>query len=161
MTAQFQLAGYTKTANSRFLAVSRRLVNNLNGRMKAQKIPGRLSLEDGRKILAMAVGKPCPYCEERMIMSKMTLDHPVPLARGGNPWEVVACDRSCNNRKSDMLPEAFLKLLGFLKTLDEPDRNSVLYRLAAGAAFPRMQRVLLSARQDRKRVETLKGVLNG
>jgi 5-methylcytosine-specific restriction endonuclease McrA len=57
----------------------------------------------------------CQYCCEKFKVGDLTLDHVVPLSRGGwDGWDnvVVAC-RSCNNKKGDRIPEeAGMRLIG-------------------------------------------------
>lgn len=58
----------------------------------------------------------CHYCETRVAPQELTLDHIVPLVRGGHSTRgncVPAC-KSCNNAKRDLLPtewEAYLDRL--------------------------------------------------
>jgi 5-methylcytosine-specific restriction endonuclease McrA len=56
----------------------------------------------------------CQYCQQRFSERELTLDHVVPVVRGGKKtWEniVAACIR-CNQRKGDRTPEEVgLKLL--------------------------------------------------
>jgi len=56
----------------------------------------------------------CQYCGQKYRSEDLTMDHVIPRSRGGvTTWEnVVACCRTCNNRKADRLPkEAGLKLI--------------------------------------------------
>lgn len=49
----------------------------------------------------------CQYCLEKFKPAELTLDHVIPLSRGGwDGWDnvVVAC-RTCNNKKGDLTPE--------------------------------------------------------
>jgi 5-methylcytosine-specific restriction enzyme A len=53
----------------------------------------------------------CAYCGKRISPRELTLDHVVPLARGGRSVKgnVVAACKECNNRKKLMTPaEQFL-----------------------------------------------------
>jgi 5-methylcytosine-specific restriction endonuclease McrA len=56
----------------------------------------------------------CQYCGKRLAPERLTIDHIVPLSRGGDTdWDncVLACHR-CNGRKADLTPrEARMKLL--------------------------------------------------
>jgi 5-methylcytosine-specific restriction enzyme A len=48
----------------------------------------------------------CHYCEKNVPPKELTLDHLVPVARGGRSTKgncVPAC-KDCNNRKKDLLP---------------------------------------------------------
>lgn len=56
----------------------------------------------------------CHYCGERFHPSELTMDHIVPLVRGGRSVKgnLVTCCKECNSNKSHMLPhewEAGLK----------------------------------------------------
>ncbi|HWP50038.1 MAG TPA: HNH endonuclease [Candidatus Limnocylindrales bacterium] len=56
----------------------------------------------------------CQYCYQKFKIMDLTLDHVIPLSRGGwDGWDnVVTACRSCNNRKGDDTPEeAGMKLL--------------------------------------------------
>lgn len=55
----------------------------------------------------------CPYCERKLTAQNKSLDHMVPLSRGGSHGihNVVICCRSCNLRKHDM---AFADWIGTL-----------------------------------------------
>lgn len=48
----------------------------------------------------------CYYCEERFHPSELTMDHVVPIVRGGlsTKSNLVACCKECNNKKKYMLP---------------------------------------------------------
>lgn len=60
----------------------------------------------------------CHYCEQSFAPKELTLDHLVPLARGGRSTKgncVPAC-KECNNRKRDLLP---LEWDDYLRSLKE------------------------------------------
>ncbi len=48
----------------------------------------------------------CYYCEQVVGFKNLTMDHLVPLARGGRSRKdnLVPCCKECNNRKKNMLP---------------------------------------------------------
>jgi len=63
----------------------------------------------------------CHYCGRRVAPQQLTLDHIVPLVRGGRSTRgncVAAC-KECNNRKRDLLP---LEWDAYLARLQQ-DRN--------------------------------------
>lgn len=55
----------------------------------------------------------CPYCGVDMERSDMTLDHRVPLSRGGvhGASNVVVCCRRCNHEKRDLPYDAWLAVV--------------------------------------------------
>jgi 5-methylcytosine-specific restriction endonuclease McrA len=70
-------------------------------------------------------GSKCQFCGKKLPSSELSLDHVVPLSRGGlSTWEnvVAACVR-CNTRKADRTPaEAGMKLIA---TPKKPRANLV------------------------------------
>ena len=48
----------------------------------------------------------CYYCGEHFSHKELTMDHLIPLARGGRSTRdnLVPCCKSCNNKKKTMLP---------------------------------------------------------
>jgi 5-methylcytosine-specific restriction endonuclease McrA len=48
----------------------------------------------------------CYYCSVQVARSDLTMDHLVPLSRGGRSTKdnLVPCCKSCNTRKKTMLP---------------------------------------------------------
>lgn len=48
----------------------------------------------------------CHYCGNQVAFKDLTMDHLVPLARGGRSTKdnLVPCCKNCNNRKKSMLP---------------------------------------------------------
>ncbi len=47
----------------------------------------------------------CYYCKEKIKPSELTMDHIIPLIRGGRSTKgnLVPCCKSCNNRKKHQL----------------------------------------------------------
>ncbi len=50
----------------------------------------------------------CHYCGKNVGINKLTMDHVIPLARGGRSTKgnLVPCCKACNNAKKDALPAA-------------------------------------------------------
>ena len=48
----------------------------------------------------------CYYCEQRFAAKELTMDHIVPLSRGGKSSKsnIVPCCKSCNSQKKYLLP---------------------------------------------------------
>jgi|SRR5579863_935684 len=60
----------------------------------------------------------CHYCGRRFKPSDLTLDHVVPLARGGKSTKgntVPAC-KECNNKKKYLLPIEWVEYLAWVQT---------------------------------------------
>ena len=60
----------------------------------------------------------CHYCQNTFPATEMTMDHVVPLSRGGRTVKsnVVPCCKECNNQKKYMLP---LEWTTYLERLSE------------------------------------------
>jgi len=57
-----------------------------------------------RQKILVRDGMVCNYCQKIMSKAEATVDHIVPLSRGGarlDPNNLVACCLSCNSRKKD------------------------------------------------------------
>ncbi len=48
----------------------------------------------------------CYYCKNRFPAKQLTMDHVIPISRGGKSTKnnIVACCKECNNKKKYMLP---------------------------------------------------------
>ncbi len=58
----------------------------------------------------------CHWCGEQVSAKELTMDHIVPISRGGKTTKnnVVPCCKNCNNQKKQMLPmewEAYVQSL--------------------------------------------------
>ena len=56
----------------------------------------------------------CHFCEKKSAFKDLTMDHLVPLSRGGRSTKdnLVPCCKTCNNKKKSMLPlewEAYIE----------------------------------------------------
>ncbi len=49
----------------------------------------------------------CEYCGVSVSPKELTMDHVIPMARGGRSEKnnLVACCKECNNRKKSLLPQ--------------------------------------------------------
>jgi 5-methylcytosine-specific restriction enzyme A len=62
----------------------------------------------------------CYYCQQPTAPRELTMDHIVPIARGGRSSKgnlVPAC-KNCNNKKKHLLP---MEWEAYLQTLNRPD----------------------------------------
>lgn len=59
----------------------------------------------------------CHYCQQQFKPAELTMDHIVPIIRGGKSIKgnVVTCCKECNNMKKHMLPMEWNEYLDGLK----------------------------------------------
>ena len=62
----------------------------------------------------------CHYCRERFKARELTMDHIVPIIRGGKSTKanVVPCCRGCNTQKQNLLPSEWREYLEKLASRD-------------------------------------------
>ncbi|HZB97423.1 MAG TPA: HNH endonuclease, partial [Candidatus Sulfotelmatobacter sp.] len=74
--------------------------------LRTVQVPRRM-LRPNRRNLLLRDDHTCQYCGHQGAATELTVDHVVPISRGGAPakWEnvVIACKR-CNWRKANRLP---------------------------------------------------------
>jgi len=153
-SAHFSLPGFTTGGKKRFWERSGKIVHNLNARMLKRGIMGgKLSLEEGRDVLARGLGEPCKYCGQKIKVSTMSLDHPTPVSKGGDPWSVECICAGCNREKGELTDQEFQKFLVHVLTY-APNTQAYFHRtMRSGGAFFRMQAAM---RGMIKRTGTLK-----
>jgi len=59
----------------------------------------------------------CYYCENNFIPNELTMDHVIPLSRGGKSqkFNLVPCCKACNTKKRQLLPFEWEEYMTFLK----------------------------------------------
>lgn len=64
----------------------------------------------------------CHYCQARLHPSELTMDHVVPVIRGGRSTKsnVVPACKSCNSRKKHMVPVEWQEYLDALAARSRP-----------------------------------------
>ena len=60
----------------------------------------------------------CHYCRKKFKPSELTMDHVIPLSRGGlsNKENIVPCCRECNTKKNYLLPAEWAEYLDNLRS---------------------------------------------
>jgi 5-methylcytosine-specific restriction endonuclease McrA len=96
------------------------------------------SLEELRSYATDRVACCCPYCSDPLRPRTFSLDHRIPIERGGS-WDLdnldVICD-PCNRAKGTMTGSEFESVLRVLREMPGPTMRDVLGRLKAGANLP-------------------------
>lgn len=60
----------------------------------------------------------CHYCGRKFSPRELTMDHRIPLARGGRSEKInlVACCKECNNKKKYLLPTEWEEYMQGIKS---------------------------------------------
>lgn len=93
-----------------------------------------------RHMVNMAMGNPCPYCQEPITVKTFSIDHKEPVSRNGS-FSVhnllVCCDR-CNDYKGNMNAREYVDLRDLLSKWPEEIATNILARLRAGGRIMRV-----------------------
>lgn len=67
----------------------------------------------------------CHYCGRHFQPNTLTMDHLVPIARGGRSTKgnIVPCCKECNTRKNTLLPVEWKEYLDGLSSASESERK--------------------------------------
>ena len=59
----------------------------------------------------------CHYCNNNFLPKELTMDHIIPLARGGKTqkFNLVPCCKECNTKKKQLLPSEWEEYMAFIK----------------------------------------------
>jgi len=59
----------------------------------------------------------CHYCKNNFIPKELTMDHVIPLSRGGKSqkFNLVPCCKECNTKKKQLLPFEWEEYMNSLK----------------------------------------------
>ncbi|MCK5162215.1 MAG: HNH endonuclease [Desulfobacula sp.] len=59
----------------------------------------------------------CHYCNNNFLPKELTMDHIIPLARGGKTqkFNLVPCCKECNTKKKQLLPAEWEEYMAFIK----------------------------------------------
>lgn len=133
---------FPATAHSTFTTLTRTRYDGMVARLEKKKIidVGRppFSLADFRAHVLIALNgnedgfSQCRYCKGFFSLKDVAADHEMPLSRGGSAGldNIGFPCQQCNQQKSSMTPDEFLKLLRFLETEIPMAWQDVLSRLA-------------------------------
>lgn len=68
----------------------------------------------------------CYYCGKKFPPTDLTMDHLIPLARGGSSTKenLVPCCKDCNNKKKNMMPHEWTEYMDRLSgSVNEPETD--------------------------------------
>lgn len=66
----------------------------------------------------------CHYCGNKYSPKELTMDHVIPLSRGGSSerFNIVPCCKDCNNKKKNLVPtewDEYLQMIKYKKSTNE------------------------------------------
>lgn len=126
-----------KAANSLFLRRTNSVYRAMTQRFE-KELP--FTVSDLRLMVSSALGKQCPYCEDVVKIKTFSLDHMMPVSRGGNLAILnlmVVCKR-CNLSKGQMSDDEYRKFLKTLSDFPIPIMRWILGTMRAGATVVRL-----------------------
>jgi 5-methylcytosine-specific restriction endonuclease McrA len=108
------------------------------------------SLQQLRDDIRLKLGKRCPYTGELITVRNFSVDHDVPVSRGGTFWfaNLRIVSRRGNEVKGKLTRDEFMRLLETLDAMDPAAKQDVLRRLRAGG---KMLRALGFAKRAEKK----------
>jgi 5-methylcytosine-specific restriction endonuclease McrA len=112
-------------------ATKKKLYKNTVVKISMWSKDNNTTKEEIEALIIRFIGKKCLYCLDILDFKNMSLDHDVPKSKDGKRELgnlFIICKR-CNIRKGDMSRLNYLRLLEFLKDIDEEDRKYVLQKL--------------------------------
>jgi 5-methylcytosine-specific restriction protein A len=67
----------------------------------------------------------CHYCNNKFIPNELTMDHAIPIARGGKTEKsnVVPCCKACNTKKKQLLPTEWKEYMSSLSKNKNSDKQ--------------------------------------
>ncbi len=92
-------------------------VKQANKKAKYYGVDGIINRDIVYRVL-MSEGFCCHYCKQKMLFGNMTIDHDMPMSRGGDNKEsnlLPACTH-CNSSKKSKTKNEYLKYLEMIKT---------------------------------------------
>ena len=109
------------------------LRSTLKRRSKEYEVEFKISLEEVRELLYRAYGRPCYYCDKKLVIDCMVCDHIMPLSLGGSsvPRNLQMICMRCNTRKGPLTNKNFKRILQWLSHQDEDLSKYVLKKMAS------------------------------
>ena len=119
----------TYTQNERAFLLYATYKNRLRGK------PNPFNIDSFREFVSPFYNSPCKYCKEILTPQNISLDHELPISRGGSVEMGNLCliCKRCNRRKGELTKEEYLALLHFLRAF--PDMEKILLKRLSAAGF--------------------------
>jgi 5-methylcytosine-specific restriction endonuclease McrA len=102
-------------------------------RIKISGYKSHYGLECIETLIEQVYGLGCPYCDRILDYRTISVDHDIPVSRGGESLAKniqISC-LICNRRKGRMTGEEYRTLLNYLESYDEVVINYILMKLSS------------------------------
>jgi HNH endonuclease len=88
-------------------------------------------------IVERAISDRCLYCRRLLTPKNFTIDHRIPIARGGSFYldNLALCCKPCNYQKGALRADEFVELLEFLDGLMGNAAEDIKRRLTVGGRW--------------------------
>lgn len=105
-------------------------------RTKSGKIKRKTYSPDVKKLLYIKAGGRCELCGKKILLEDMSLDHRIPLSKGGEDDVsnlACTCD-TCNEMKGCILPEDLLDKTSAILTyqMEKKHKYNVFWKITKG-----------------------------
>lgn len=110
---------------------------NCKKRAKKENLPFNITIQAIREKAEDARHALCQYCVTRINEKTISLDHIIPIQRGGEHTDenTETCCLRCNKIKGNMTKAEFRHFLDCLRPIDPIAIKSILARIYAGGRF--------------------------
>ena len=108
--------------------------NSLVNRSKKYNVECNITPEQLRQLMLESYGTTCKFCNKRLDVNTLVLDHKIPISKGGtsNIENLQIICSTSNSMKGSLDEEHFVMLLDWLTTAPEALRKDVSIRLSRG-----------------------------
>lgn len=130
-----QLSNVTKRPNQASVMLDKRVNNMLSScRARDKKYGKDTNITTGmiRELVKDIIGKPCPYCGIIIDHKNISLDHIVPLSRGGYSVieNISLICQTCNKQKDKLYHLEFKQLKELIDTFSDESKRYINQKLS-------------------------------
>ena len=134
------LASVSKRPKIASITLGTRLLSMLSSCRDRDKKQGRetyITIDMLRELVLTVIGKQCPYCQAILDHKNISLDHIMPLARGGTSTidNIQFTCKTCNTQKDKMLDNEFRALKNIIAEFTDDTRVYLNRKLSAQGGF--------------------------
>jgi 5-methylcytosine-specific restriction endonuclease McrA len=128
---------YWKIAYTKLQRKMQSLKSSLKKRSEDSEVLFDITMDELREMFYTTYGKPCKYCDRKLVLRNMVCDHIIPLAKNGESTvkNLQLICKSCNTRKGPLDESDFMDLIDWVGKLKNETKEYVLRKLAKGGRY--------------------------